>query len=80
MARSIERVAAMPDEAWRDMSDKAFATASRYSWDDATDLFEKSLERAIERARLGDFSTQPASPLPAASPAGAGATAHSTTG
>ena len=62
------------------MSDKAFATASRYSWDDATDLFEKSLERAVERARLGDFSTHPASPLPASSPAGAGATAHSTTG
>jgi len=80
MARSIERVAAMPDEAWREMSDKAFATASRYSWDDATDLFEKSLERAVERARLGDFSTHPASPLPASSPAGAGATAHSTTG
>ena len=70
----------MPDADWRQMSDKAFATASRYSWDDATDLFERSLERAVERARQGDFRTIAAPPVAAASSAGAGATAHSTTG
>src|SRR5204863_3113271 len=45
MARAIENIAAMPDAAWREMSDKAYATAIRYSWDDATDLFEASLLR-----------------------------------
>jgi glycosyltransferase involved in cell wall biosynthesis len=87
MARAIERVAAMPDDDWRDMSAKAFATASRYSWDDATDLFEKALEQAVARSRHGYTRPQPVPdaappgdrPAPASSPAPAGATAHSTT-
>jgi glycosyltransferase involved in cell wall biosynthesis len=84
MAQVIERVAAMPEDEWRQMSDRAFATASRYSWDDATDLFEKSLERAIERSRQGEGqgrsdSGEAPAPAPAASAAPAGATAHSTT-
>ena len=40
----------LPDAAWREMSDKAFRTASRYTWEDATDLFEIALHAAIERA------------------------------
>ena len=35
---------------WREMSDAAYDTVSRYSWDDATDLFEAALEVAIERS------------------------------
>jgi len=67
MARAIENIAAMPDAAWREMSDKAYATAIRYSWDDATDLFEASLLRALERSRRGDLPVAPASlPPPAA--------------
>src|SRR5205085_7399019 len=40
MARAIEKITAMPEGAWREMSDKAYATASRYTWDDATTRFD----------------------------------------
>jgi glycosyltransferase involved in cell wall biosynthesis len=80
LARAIEKIASMPDGTWREMSDKAFATASRYSWDDATDRFEASLRRAMERSRRGDLRTVPASSTPTPTPADAGATVHSATG
>ena len=54
MARAIERIAGMPDATWREMSDKAFATASRHSWDDSTDLFEAALQQAVERSGHGE--------------------------
>jgi glycosyltransferase involved in cell wall biosynthesis len=56
MARAIERIAAMPEAGWRDMSDKAFATASRYTWDDATTRFEAALRQAVERTRRGELA------------------------
>ena len=34
---------------WRAMSDAAFATAARYTWDDATTLFERNLQEIMER-------------------------------
>lgn len=40
------------NEEWRRMSDAALATATGYSWEDATDLFEAGLKRTIERARV----------------------------
>src|SRR5262249_28234460 len=46
LARAIEGVAAMDETVWRAMSDAAYATATRYPWDDATDLFEAALARA----------------------------------
>ncbi|MBK9118917.1 MAG: glycosyltransferase family 4 protein [Phycisphaerales bacterium] len=49
MAAAIMRVAEMSNEEWRRMSDAAYATATRYTWDDATDLFEAALYRAAER-------------------------------
>jgi glycosyltransferase involved in cell wall biosynthesis len=48
MAQAIERVCAMGDADWRRMSDKAYATASRYTWEDATDRFEAVLRTAAE--------------------------------
>jgi glycosyltransferase involved in cell wall biosynthesis len=51
MAAAIGRIMALPDAEWRAMSDIAYATASRYSWDDATDRFEAALIRAFERSR-----------------------------
>lgn len=54
MARGIEKIAAMSDASWREMSEKAYATATRYSWDDATDLFEAALHQAVARARRGE--------------------------
>ena len=69
MARAIERIAAMPEGAWREMSDKAYATASCYTWDEATDLFEAALHRAIERTQRGDFQQGQTPVPPAATPA-----------
>jgi glycosyltransferase involved in cell wall biosynthesis len=43
MAREIQRIVELPDQQWRAMSDAAYATASSYSWDDATKLFEAAL-------------------------------------
>jgi glycosyltransferase involved in cell wall biosynthesis len=51
MAAAIGRIVALPDAEWRAMSDIAYNTASRYSWDDATDRFEAALIRAFERSR-----------------------------
>jgi len=56
MARGIERIVGMPDAAWREMSDKAHATASSYSWEDATDRFEAALRQAIDRTRRGELA------------------------
>jgi glycosyltransferase involved in cell wall biosynthesis len=55
MADAIVQLVSLPDPAWREMSDKAFATASRYTWDDATDLFEAALKTAVQRARRGEL-------------------------
>jgi glycosyltransferase involved in cell wall biosynthesis len=49
LARAIERVAAMEEESWRVVSDAAYASATRYTWDDATDLFEAALARAASQ-------------------------------
>lgn len=56
MARAIEQVVSMPESTWRTMSDAAFATASRYTWDDATDLFEAALHRAIAKSKRGELT------------------------
>ena len=56
MARAIEKIAAMPDSAWREMSSKAHHTATRYTWDDATIRFEAALRQAVERTRRGELS------------------------
>jgi glycosyltransferase involved in cell wall biosynthesis len=47
--RSLRILTTSNDE-WRALSDSAYATALRYSWDDATDLFEAELEHALARA------------------------------
>ena len=56
MARAIEKLIGMSDAAWRDLSSKAHATASRYTWDDATVRFEAALRQAIDRARRGELA------------------------
>jgi hypothetical protein len=38
------------------MSDAAYAKATNYTWDDATERFEAALRTAIERSQCGDFS------------------------
>ena len=51
LAERVFRVLNLPEEKWRQMSDAAYLTATRYTWDEATDLFEKALELAINRGR-----------------------------
>jgi glycosyltransferase involved in cell wall biosynthesis len=46
MAREIQRIVKMPQPQWRAMSDAAHATASRYTWDDATNLFEAAIKQS----------------------------------
>lgn len=55
MARAIERVCKFSDAEWRKMSDTAYAKATSYTWDDATNMFEAALDTAIERRKRGDF-------------------------
>ncbi len=50
MAQAIEQVRDMDNGQWQNLSEKAWKTASRYTWDDATDLFEGALRQAIDRA------------------------------
>jgi glycosyltransferase involved in cell wall biosynthesis len=35
------------EEQWRAMSDAAIATATHYTWDDATDLLENALQEIV---------------------------------
>lgn len=48
MADAIVRLCRMPAEQWQAMSDAAYAQSRRYSWQDATTLFEGLLQQAIE--------------------------------
>lgn len=48
MAQGLEQVLGLSPEAWRAMSDRAYATARRWTWSDATQALERSI-----RATLG---------------------------
>jgi glycosyltransferase involved in cell wall biosynthesis len=43
MARGIEQICSMSDASWQTMSELAHQRATNYTWEDATDLFEKTL-------------------------------------
>ncbi len=59
MAAAILEIARMPDATWRQMSDTAHATATGYTWTDATEKFEAALHQAAH------------TPLPELQPVGA---------
>lgn len=50
IADAILRIGRMTDSQWRAMSDCAFSTARRFTWDDATDRFEAALFAAQAKA------------------------------
>lgn len=50
------RVLNLPQEQWKQMSEAAYRTVTRYTWDDATDLFENALEFTVERNRRSELS------------------------
>lgn len=47
LAERLSEVLTMSDAKWRQMSEAAVATATRYTWDDATDLLETALRDVI---------------------------------
>jgi glycosyltransferase involved in cell wall biosynthesis len=54
MARAIVRVARMPEQEWRAMSDAGHRTARRWTWDDASARLEQLLERSVAAMQGGD--------------------------
>ncbi|HTL30941.1 MAG TPA: glycosyltransferase family 4 protein [Tepidisphaeraceae bacterium] len=46
MARAIERIARLKDPQWLELSAVAYRTATKFTWDQATDLFEAALVNA----------------------------------
>ena len=55
LAERVLHVLELPENDWQNMSSAAYDTAIRYTWDDATDLFEKALAVAIDRSKRGDL-------------------------
>jgi glycosyltransferase involved in cell wall biosynthesis len=47
MAKEIERIVRLPEDQWRAMSNAAYQTATKYTWDDAADLFEAALKKTM---------------------------------
>jgi len=47
MAEAMLKIGAMPATNWQAMSGQAYESAKIYTWDDATDLFEKALKKTI---------------------------------
>nr|WP_283937766.1 glycosyltransferase family 4 protein [Sphingomonas hankyongi] len=50
IADGLMRMAETDEAQWRAMSEAAYRTAHSYSWDDATNLFEEALRRAVDAA------------------------------
>jgi glycosyltransferase involved in cell wall biosynthesis len=50
LADRLVRILKLSDPQWQDMSDAAYATACRYTWQDAAALMETALQTAIERS------------------------------
>jgi len=49
LADALLKVLRLSSDAWKTMSDAAHATAHRYTWDDATNLFERALHETVEK-------------------------------
>jgi len=49
MAHSILQFATMPEDEWKRLSDRALADAQTYSWERATNAFERSLEETHQK-------------------------------
>ena len=55
LADRVLRVLNLPEDRWKQMSDAAYATAAGFTWDEATDLFEQALMKAIDRSTRGEL-------------------------
>jgi glycosyltransferase involved in cell wall biosynthesis len=56
LADHLVTVLGATPERWQQMSDAALATAMGYTWDDATVLFERALETAVQRRQRGEIA------------------------
>lgn len=65
LAEALEFVLTRDAKEWRRLSENAFLTASRGSWDESADLFEQALHHACRRAARGEIAGRCAAPLPA---------------
>jgi len=55
LADRVLRVLNLSEEEWQRMSEAAYRTATRFTWDDAAELFEQALKLAIDRNRRGEL-------------------------
>ena len=51
MAQAIVKICSLPGAEWRSLSDAALASARGYTWEDATDRFEKALQNVVSQPR-----------------------------
>jgi len=58
LAEGLEKVLTLSELQWRERSDAAYQTVVQYSWDDATDLFEAALYKAIDRSQTAGSEGQ----------------------
>jgi glycosyltransferase involved in cell wall biosynthesis len=49
LADRLVDVLSLPEPQWRQMSDAAYAKATSYTWEAATDMFENALRKALAR-------------------------------
>ena len=52
LARRLIEVLELPEPSWQQMSEAAYRTARKFTWEDATLLFEQALELAIKRPNI----------------------------
>ena len=57
LARRLIDVLELPEPSWQQMSEAAYRTAEKFTWEDATVLFEKALELTVKR--FSKISTLP---------------------
>lgn len=56
LAEALAWILTRDDKSWRELSNNAFKTASRGSWEASTDLFEQALFHALQRAARGEIA------------------------
>ena len=61
LARRLIDVLELPEPTWQQMSEAAYRTAEKFTWEDATVLFEQALELTVKR--FSKTSTVPPVPM-----------------
>lgn len=56
LATALEWILTRDEKDWRKLSESAFSTSSRGSWEESADLFEQALFHALRRAARGEIA------------------------